>query len=169
MSDSQKVSLDVSRKEDALVITIPLEAPDAINSVVVLDIDGIPDVYEPPEMNAELEIFVDDVKVSAVSEREDVEIRYTLDGSVPNINSVMLDRPIHLTETTVISARCFKNSEPVSATVQKKFTKVQPQASVNVSNAAPGLRYEYFVGNWNTLPDFNKLNLVKKGVLSTFV
>jgi len=38
LADDKKGSLQVKRKEDALVIKVPSEAPDAINSVVVLDI-----------------------------------------------------------------------------------------------------------------------------------
>ncbi|MEA3420607.1 MAG: alpha-L-fucosidase [Acidobacteriota bacterium] len=42
LSDPEKNPLEVTRREDALVITIPEAAPDNINSVVVLDIEGKP-------------------------------------------------------------------------------------------------------------------------------
>ena len=168
LSDPKKVSLDVSRKEDELVINVPIEALDPINSVVVLDINGRPDINDPPEINAEFDIFVDDVNVSVTSDRENIEIRYTLEGSLPNLDSELVTGPIRLTETTTLSARCFRDGKAVSGSMQSTFTKVKPKLAVNVSGVSPGLQYSYFEGDWDRLPDFNALNAAKSGVLSNF-
>jgi alpha-L-fucosidase len=103
LSDPQKTSLAVTRQEDALVISVPGKAPDPYNSVVVLDVVGKADVSHPPKIETEFTIFVDAIDVSVTSERENVEIRYTLDGSVPSTNSALVKGPIRLTNTTVIS------------------------------------------------------------------
>ena len=168
LSDPKKVSLDVSRKEDELVISVPIEAPDPINSVVVLHINGRPDINDPPEINAEFVIFVDDVNISVTSDRENIEIRYTLEGSLPNLDSELVTGPIRLTETTTLSARCFRDGKAVSGSMQSTFTKVKPKLAVNVSGVSPGLQYSYFEGDWDRLPDFNALNAAKSGVLSNF-
>ena len=42
LADADRRPLDVSRNENLLVIHVPRRAPDAVNSVVVLDIVGMP-------------------------------------------------------------------------------------------------------------------------------
>ncbi|MDZ7262620.1 MAG: alpha-L-fucosidase, partial [candidate division KSB1 bacterium] len=168
LSDPKKMSLNVTRKEDALVITLPKQAPDAINSVVVLDIAGQPDVNDPPEIKAEFDIFIDELQVSVTSNRQNVEVRYTKDGSEPDIHSPLIEGPIRLTETTVISARCFREGKPVSGSVQATFTKVTPRPAVPLEAVTQGIQYAYFEGDWDRLPNFNTLSPVKKGVLQNF-
>lgn len=168
LSDPAKASLDVTRREDALVIAIPEIAPDSINSVVVLDIEGKPDVANPPEITADFYIFVDEIAVAVTSDRENVEVRYTLDGSIPQANSLLADAPIRLTETTTVSARCFRNGEAVSASAQAKFTKVSPIPAIKIENRSPGIQFAYFEGDWDWLPDFDLINPVKTGVLPNF-
>jgi len=168
LSDPEQASLDVDRREDALVIAIPQAAPDSNNSVVVLDIVGKPDVSNPPEIQADFNIFVDEIEVALASDRENVQIRYTLNGSVPQAGSGLFSDPIRLTETTTVSARCFRDGKPVSPPVQATFTKVQPIPSIELENLSPGIRYAYFQGDWDVLPDFGQLQPVKSGTLPNF-
>ncbi|MBD3341392.1 MAG: alpha-L-fucosidase, partial [Candidatus Lokiarchaeota archaeon] len=67
LADARKQPLPVKRYDDALVISLPEQAPDSINSVVVLDIDGKPDINNPPEIQAEFDIFVDEIDVRIIS------------------------------------------------------------------------------------------------------
>ena len=48
-------------------------------------------------------------------------IRYTLDGSVPNKSDALYEKPIKLTEPTVLRARVFKPGFTKSITVQEIF------------------------------------------------
>jgi hexosaminidase len=50
-----------------------------------------------------------------------LEIRYTLDGSVPNESSLKYSDPITLKETTVIKAIAFQNGHPYSAISGRKI------------------------------------------------
>ena len=160
--------LAVHRKEDALVINLPESAPDLINSVVVLDITGKPDVNNPPIIAADHDIFIDRLNVSITSERDNIDIRYTLDGSTPTMMSPAVTGAINLLETTVVSAGAFRNGQPVSKSVQYKFNKVKPQEGLAVRERRQGLRYGYYEGSWDQLPDFGVLTSVKEGVLSDF-
>ena len=160
--------LAVHRKEDALVINLPESAPDLINSVVVLDITGKLDVNNPPIIAAEQDIFIDRLNVSITSERDNIDIRYTLDGSTPTMTSPAVTGAINLLETTVVSAGAFRNGQPVSKSVQYKFNKVKPQEGLVVRELRQGLRYGYYEGSWDQLPDFGVLTSVKEGVLSDF-
>lgn len=54
---------------------------------------------------------------SIYNQNENGEVRYTLDGSEPNINSKLYKKPIVLKESTVIKAKAFKNGFKESDTV----------------------------------------------------
>ena len=168
LADAEKRSLRTSRREDAIVIDVPAAAPDSINSVVALHIKGRPDVNDPPEFRTEFDSFIDELEVVLDSDRENVAIRYTLDGSEPTGESPLFKKSIRLKETTLVSARCFRDGRPVSGVVQHTFTKVAPQPAVQSETAAPGLNYAYYEGDWDSLPDFRALSPKKKGVVKNF-
>ena len=168
LSDSRRMALNVARMEDSLVVSVPTAAPDAVDSVVVLDVEGRPDINDPPRIESDFDIFVDRIEVSVTSDRENTRVRYTLDGSAPGAASPVASGKIALTETTVVSARCFRENQAVSGTVRAKFTKVTPQSSTKVDMPGNGLRYTYFEGDWSVLPDFKALKSSKTGTLAGF-
>ncbi|MBI3766035.1 MAG: alpha-L-fucosidase [Ignavibacteriales bacterium] len=145
-----------------------LVLPGMFNTVVVLDIIGKPDVSEPPRISSDDDIFIDTVDVSVTSDREDVELRYTLDGNIPSSKSELVHGLIRLSGTTTLSARCFRNGKPVSGTATETLTKVSPWRSMREENTIPGVLYKYYEGDWDSLPDFNKLKPVKEGSLPNF-
>lgn len=169
LADVNKTKMPVSRVEDALVVTVPGEAPDPINTVIVLDIAGRPDINDPPVISADCEIFIDKLDIFITSDRENVEIRCTLDGSTPGTASAPVKGPLHLTETTTVTARCFRDGKPVSGNAAAVFKKVKPRAAVKVQgDLVPGLAHAYYEGEWDRLPDFTALTPVKKGVVKNF-
>jgi alpha-L-fucosidase len=168
LSDPRKKSLHVARQEDALVISVPAKTPDPYNSVVVLDLLGKADVNDPPDISADFDIFVRDLNVSITTNREKVEVRYTLDGSSPSVNSELVNGPIRLNETTVVSARCFRNGKPLSGVAQGEFTKVEPRPASKPENLDVGLRYDYYEGDWDSLPNFSSLKPVQEGSVRDF-
>ena len=167
LSDSKK-SLLTKRKEDAIVISVPSQAPDTINSVIVLDVAGKEDVNNPPVIDTSFDQFVDKINVPIKTDRKNVVIRYTLDGSTPTIKSPTVKGSIQLTDCALVSARCFRNGKPVSGTVQATFTKVFPIKSEEVENLSGGIKYSYYEGNWDNLPDFSSLKSKKEGTLFNY-
>jgi alpha-L-fucosidase len=168
LSDLNKTPLKVIRQEDALVIDVPHEAPDSLNSVVVLDVAGKPDISNPPKIVADYDIFVDALEVTVPSDRDNVEVRYTLDGSSPTRTSALARGRIRLTETTDITARCFRGTKPVSGPIKATFTKVKPRSASKVVTPDSGIRFSYFQGDWDNLPNFGKLHPAKNGTLPNF-
>jgi len=168
LKDPRRAALPVKRQGDALVISVPSVLPEGPATVVALDIEGLPDVTNPPRLESDFGSFVDTLEVRAVSTREKVEIRYTLDGSDPVATSPKADAPIRLTQTATVSARCFRDGKPVSGTARTRFEKVTPKPAANVGATLPGLRYTYFEGEWDRLPDFSALAPLSQGESAGF-
>jgi len=168
LSDNKESPLKVKRKEDALVIKVPSVAPDSINSVVVLDIIGKPDVAEPPEILAKNNIFIDQIEVRIVSDRENIEMRYTLNGKTPSKKSQLATTPIYLKKSTVVTTRAFRDGKPVSGNRQVEFKKVDGIPAVNVENVSEGIMYEYYEGDWDFVPEFDELKPIKTGIILNF-
>lgn len=168
LNDEEQKTLATTRIEDTRVISVPSTAPDKINSVIVIDLVGKPDVYDSPEIEAEANIFVNRMAVNIKTERENIQIRYTLDGSIPKTNSQLVYGAINLDKTTTVSARAFRNRKPVSETTSATFTKVEPAKAVRTSNVVNGLMYKYFEGDWSELPNFDMLKPVAEGTVSNF-
>ena len=168
LSDPEMKNLNITRNEDALSISIPKESPDSINSVIVLDVTGKPDIANPPVISADFDEFIDQLRVDLSSDRENVSIHYTLDGTDPAAGSPEAIQPIILDKTTVVSARCFRDGKAVSGIISKEFRKIKPLAAVNVSDPKPGILYKYFEGDWDLLPEFASLQTKSDGVLNSF-
>ncbi len=168
LSDPAKKSLKTDTLDGALSIAVPAAAPDADISVVVLDVTGKPDVAEPPRISSGSEIFTEALEVVVDSDRENVDIRFTLDGTAPTAASPRIAGPIRLTGTAVVTAACFRGGRPVSGPARATFTKVSPRPGVAAADALPGLNYSYYEGEWDTLPDFAKMKPASSGSIPRF-
>lgn len=171
LADPQKTALNVFSTGEGVHVLLPPEAPDAINSVIVLDIVGRLDIAVPPVISAPTHIFIDTLDVTITSDRQNVELHYTTDGNCPTPASPVVQGPLKLSETTMISARAFRDDLPVSSTVQRTFIKVAPrpaEPAERIAGAAPGLVCEYFEGEWDRLPDFDKLEPVRSASVTNF-
>ena len=168
LADKKKSSLSCQRKDDALIINVTSAHPDSINSVVVLDVYGKADINNPPEFISDNKMFINSMDVLLHSDRDNIEMRYTVDGSTPDSNSLMYSNPIHLNETALISARCFRKGKPVSGISKEIFTKVKPEESLEIENAVNGIQYKYYEGDWDSLPDFNSLKPLEQNIIPNF-
>jgi alpha-L-fucosidase len=168
LADISKSPLKVERKDDALMISLSGRTPDPAVTVIVLDLIGKPDLTEPPQFVSEFSFFVDSMNVKLESIRENTEIRYTINGSDCDVKSPLFTHPLVLKTSVVISARCFRNGLPVSGIITKKFRKVEANPGLNIVNPVPGITSSYYEGNWDSIPDFKKLNPVKEGISDNF-
>jgi len=76
----------------------------------ILDVnycDAVFDVEISPEFDSEAKAVV----ISMTSEFEDAEIRYTMDGSEPNMESIVYDTIFELEKSGTIKARAFINGQ----------------------------------------------------------
>ena len=160
------VRVPVGRRESDLVLQVPARAPDEDCSVVVLEVRGEPIVYEAPDIEAASEILVNPLTVTLSSRSMDLEIRYTLDGSDPGIGSTLYQKPLTIDASTTVRARVFHEGRPVSGVTEALFTKVDPNPARRMSGLTRGLRIEEFHGNWDMLPDFDRMGRVASRTIS---
>jgi len=149
--------LEVFNEKDNIVIRVPKTQTDLFNTVIAVDLIGKPDVNDPPVIDNRQKIFIDKKSVSIMTERENVDIRYTLDGTRPSSKSRSTSGGVLITETSLVTAQNFRDGSPVSGTIQALFTKVNPIKGMEIDQAKRGLRYQYFEGSWDFLPDFERL------------
>ncbi|MGA3015158.1 MAG: alpha-L-fucosidase [Bacteroidales bacterium] len=168
LADVNKNSLKVNRSEDALLITLPTEMPDTINTVVVLDLKGRLDLTEPPQILSDFDSFVDKLDVILKTDRENVQIHYTTDNTDPGINSPVYNGTLIIRDPMIISARCFRDGKPVSGTSKRLFSQSVPLRGISVLKPLPGIAYNYYEGNWDSIPDFKQLKVIKTGSLDNF-
>lgn len=159
--------LKVNRLNDALIIDVPVRPADKINTVIVLDVDGLPDVVKPPAVKSSAPIFLEQVTVSIRAVEKLSIIRYTLDGTEPTLQSPLYKKPIILTETTTVAARLFRDHKPVSSTASITVRKVTPRPASEVEVKMSGLTYAYYEGIWDKVPAFENLEPLKSGQIST--
>ncbi len=158
----------VERMDDGIVVELPQAMPDKINSVIMLQLKGKPDIHLLPIAKALHDIFIDKMEVSLTDEGGNVDIHYTTDGSAPSAQSPVYKAPLTITETTILTARSFRSGKPISGTLQKTFWKKDAKPSSKIGGLAPGLQYLYFEGDWSKMPDFDRMKSLKTGTVKTF-
>lgn len=160
--------LKMERTDDGITVELPQFLPDKINSVVMLQLKGKPDIHLAPVAKSSDDYFVDKLEVQLMDEGGNVDIHYTTDGKAPTLQSPVYKTPIVLTETTTVTARSFRNGKAISGSMQKSFWKKTPIPSKSPSSTAPGLQALYFEGEWSSLPDFDGMKAVKKSTSKNF-
>jgi alpha-L-fucosidase len=168
LSDPNNKALETSRKEDALILNLPATCPDTTCTVIAVEIKGKLDLTEPPVILSEFDVFIDSLKVTLFTDRDNVKIRFTFDGSEPTATSPGYVDPLILKSHCIISARCFRDGKPVSGTVSKKFRIVPPYAPKATKDPVQGIGYKYYEGAFDSLPDFKKLTAIKEGTIDKF-
>ncbi len=171
LADPKHKKLQVNRVDDKVEIAIPVAAPDANVSVIAVEIKGKLDLTEPPLIHSEYDTFVDSLKVTMSTERENVEIRMTFDSSEPNASSPIYTTALKIKGWVVVSARCFRDGKPVSGTSRREFRQAMPYVakSVEKEKMQQGIRYKYYEGAWDSIPNYSKMKPVKEGVVLDFV
>jgi alpha-L-fucosidase len=129
-----------------------LPHPDA--NVVKVRFKGQPVVYRAPEIQAEIDRFVEAAEV-AVTVGNGLRVHYSLDGSEPTLDSPEGPVRFELDQTTTVSARSFRDGRPVSEVVRREFVKLTPRAAVKLPSDASvgGLRALQWTGAVEQVPE----------------
>jgi hypothetical protein len=140
-----------------------------MNTVIVLDLIGKLDLTNPPAIQSDFDMMVDSLSVKLVTDRENVQIYYTINGTEPNITSFRYSQPFFVNKSGVVQARCFRNGKPVSGISTKMFRKVKPFSASPVKSPSSGILFNYFEGEWDLIPDFSQLKPLASGKINNFL
>lgn len=108
-----------------VVINVPPSAPDAIATVVALEIEGSPNIIGPVRLKPAREVFVNAVQLGAEPMPQGIVVRFTTDGSEPTRESKELTA-VALRNTTTVRAQAFLGDEPVGETVTRTYERLTP-------------------------------------------
>ena len=117
-----------------------------------------PIIYPKPLLyDAAGGLFIDEEPEVKIEARDNAEIRYTIDGSIPTKSSELYSKPFKLQKSAVVISKAFagdnEESNPSTA-----FFRLVKKDSKN------GVGYTYYEGkDWQFVPVFEKLNPIKKG------
>lgn len=94
------------------------------------------------------------------------ELRYTVDGSEPVRTSPEVGRQFTITGPAQLVVKSFSTTGKYDKTARGDFKlgKALPSVPKPEKVSSGGLKYSYYEGNWEKLPDFMKLKPVKTGV-----
>jgi alpha-L-fucosidase len=157
--------LKAVRSEADIYISLPFSCPDKINTVVVLEVTGKPVVFDAPVIEPVSGIFVGGIKAVVKDIPEDLIVRYTLDGTVPTETSPLYKLPLEITSETVMKGAYFLKGKRVGATAERKYSRVDPVSGTEAKNITKGLKYKYYEGNFNSMPDFTSLKPKSEGII----
>ncbi|MGD8451503.1 MAG: family 20 glycosylhydrolase [Phycisphaerae bacterium] len=122
-----------------------------------LDELGVAYFIAPPACSPTERTFDESVTVTLEAPPVDAVVRYTLDGSEPTASSPLYEKPLALSESTVVSARMFLPGGRSSDTAVYRYRRLRPLSAVDVPQAQNGVDYAYYEGQWRRLPDFDAL------------
>ena len=106
-------------------------------------------------------------KATTIWVNSDLELRYTIDGTEPDLTSKkVVDSKITITGPAQLVLKSFSTSGKYDKTTRGSFELGEALPSVPKPKkfTQGGLKYSYYEGSWEKLPDFKKLIPVKTGI-----
>ncbi len=126
-------------------------------------------VVQPPAPHIKVSapVFQDASDVTMEAAFEDLEIRYTTDGSLPTRNARFYRGPFEVKESTLIKARAYTNNGKASRVADVRLKQMEPLPAQKVKSTQAGLAFKYYEGEFDSLPDFSQMKVLKEGVAKT--
>lgn len=109
----------------------------------------------PPRLEREQLLFVDQRQVKMRAAFENLDIRYTLDGSDPTLSSEKYTAPFTIDASRTIKARCFTADGRASRMVERYFEKATFRAPNNPNNLKKGLKYRLYAATPEDMETFD--------------
>lgn len=110
------------------------------------------------------DIFINNFLVDIKCDDPEVEIFYTLDGSIPSTTSDRFEKAFSITESTKLKMRSYKEGCRPGYVVARQINK-QRALEINKYVLEKGLRYSYYEGIYRSVYDYALDIPVKTGVV----
>ncbi len=100
----------------------------------------------------------------AIIQNNNPNFRYTTDGSEPTINSSQCIDIIEINKPCTLKVKNVSKKYNNKPTISRIFSEGEfMDGLASVENLKPGLKYTYYEGVWDSLPDFSNLIPIKSG------
>jgi hypothetical protein len=101
----------------------------------------------------------------AIIQNVNPHLRYTLDGTEPTINSPLYKEKIEIKKACTLKVKSISsNYKNIPTATCVFFSGEYMNGQQSVENLKPGLKYSYYEGFWDSVPDFSKLTPKKTGI-----
>lgn len=114
-----------------------------------------------PDYTPKGSLFYDQVAIRLIHPDPNT-LRYTLNGTVPAINSQPYTGSILITENTPLRVLSIEGKR-TSNLLAINLKKAGLLPALEVDQLENGLEYRFYKGKWELMPDFTKLTPLKKG------
>ncbi|MCL1894087.1 MAG: alpha-L-fucosidase [Holophagaceae bacterium] len=157
----------VTRSQRQPVVELPPTARDPHATVVVVEINGSPDISLPPSIKATNHIFDKELDVIVTAGNPSLTLHYSLDGSEPTIHHpIIKQNKITIDQTRTIKVRTFRGKTPSGSTSEETFVKVLPKSALKVDNLVDGVNWDYFEGDFTVCDDM--ITPIESGMSANF-
>ncbi|MFT4512978.1 MAG: alpha-L-fucosidase [Planctomycetota bacterium] len=150
---NQPLTVATNGNSPGATVRLPAVAPDAIASVVVVEVRGKATVFRTPRIEAESTQFVTSLGVTVKKETELADLRYTTNNTEPNAKSPVMPEVLRLTSSATLQVALFQGPRRVSTVVTQSFQQVRPLGPVKALAFDPGLTLTTATCDWQTIPD----------------
>ena len=121
-------------------------------------------LFPPTVRSTNGDAFVDSNRVSLTTRTAGADVRYTLDGSLPELTSLLYAGELELNQSATLRACTFLDGQR-SHVQNARFERLELQAAVTPKSVQPGIRFDYFEKeDWNTYPEFSSLIATASGI-----
>jgi predicted alpha/beta superfamily hydrolase len=104
-------------------------------------------------------------KTYALVQNINPNLRYTTDGTEPTVNSTVCKQKIKITKACTLKVKSVSSNYKNIPSVSRVFSEGEYMTALqSVENIKSGLKYSYYEGVWDSVPDFSKLTPKKSGI-----
>ena len=119
-----------------------------------------------PFVKEDIYMFPDSIMVSMGCATPGATVYYTLDGTVPTVESNKYESPVLITESCPVKAIAVKDGLENSPVMEMNATKITFEPAVKVASIQDGVHYTYFEGLCEKTADITRGTKIKEGTLA---
>lgn len=112
-----------------------------------------------------INVFVEDAQIEFNNKFPNLKVKYSLNKAAEK----EYHNPIEISNASKFSFILENHKDEYSTAESRSFTKVTLQKASKVKKTNAGLKYKYYEGDWDSMPDFSQLTAKSEGMVHDFM